>query len=345
MSRITWIALLGLFLLLMLWPLEFLQSRGAAQTNPETRKAAIQRLKDSLSRRGHVKTNRATGLVDFIRLNRESPGGLVNSTVGTQRDKSLAFFREQAQSFGLTNSSAELSFARERSDPDGGRHISFDQVYNGVPVFAGVIKSHFNSAGELRAVNGVIVPDIELNWAPSRTSEEAVAVALAKVQQDSPKASALKIQGSKLFIYRTGLAQGIRGDNHLVWEVEVTNNFDVREFVYIDAHSGKFVDQITGIYDALNRRVYDGENIEQFPPPGFPANPFWVEGQQFPTGVANGDEVIASTKETYDFSETVLPVIRLMAPVRQCTRSSIAARFPETHSHLRLITSQLSEST
>ena len=72
------------------------------------------------------------------------------------------------------------------------------------------------------------------------------------------------------------------------------------EFVYIDAHSGKFVDGITGIYDALNRRVYDGENIEQFPPPGFPENPFWIEGQPFPTGNTNGDQVIASTKETYD---------------------------------------------
>ena len=80
-----------------------------------------------------------------------------------------------------------------------------------MPVFAGVMKTHFDSAGELRAVNGVIVPDIELNPVPSRTSEEAAAVALAKVQQDSPKASALKVQGSKLYIYRTGLAQGIRG--------------------------------------------------------------------------------------------------------------------------------------
>ena len=32
---------------------------------------------------------------------------------------------------------------------------------------------------------------------------------------------------------------GIPGANHLVWEVEVGNGRDVREFVYVDAHSGK----------------------------------------------------------------------------------------------------------
>jgi hypothetical protein len=70
--------------------------------------------------------------------------------------------------------------------------------------------------------------------------------------------------------------------------------------LYVDAHSGKLVDQLTGTYDALDRRVYDGRNIPAFPPPGYPASPFWVEGQPFPTGVANGDEVIGSSKEIYD---------------------------------------------
>ena len=170
MSRITWIALLAFVLLLIWLPFDLLQSRGAAQALPETRKAAIQRLKDALSNRGHVKTNRATGLVDFLRLNRESRGGLVDSRARTQREKSIAFFHEHGGSFGLTNPGSELKPGTEQQDRDGGHHLSFEQIYNGVPVFAGVIKTHFNSANELRAVNGVIVPDIELNTTPSRTS-------------------------------------------------------------------------------------------------------------------------------------------------------------------------------
>ena len=83
MKRVASIGLLVLILVSLLVPVGFLQSRGAAQTIPETRKAAVQRLRDSLSHPGHVKTNLATGLVDFVRLRRESPGGLVDSRVGT----------------------------------------------------------------------------------------------------------------------------------------------------------------------------------------------------------------------------------------------------------------------
>ena len=32
----------------------------------------------------------------------------------------------------------------------------------------------------------------------------------------------------------------------------------MREFVYVDAHKGHVVDQVTGIHDALNRNIYDG---------------------------------------------------------------------------------------
>lgn len=300
MSRMSWIGLLALILLSILLPFDLLQFRGAAQTVSETRKAAIQRLKDSLSRRGHVKTNRSTGVVDFVRLDRDTPGSLVDSRLGTQREKSFSFFREHGNSFGLTDPDSQLRFAKEQRDPDGGLHQTFNQVHNGVPVFAGLLKTHFNSAGELRAVNGVIIPDIELNTIPSRTSAEAEVFALAKVQHDSPKAVALTARGSKLYIYRAGLAQGVVGENHLVWEIEVSNSADICEFVYIDAHSGKFIDQLTSIYDALHRRSYDGENLFLDPPPSYPSNPFWVEGQPFPTGVPDADEIIAATKETYD---------------------------------------------
>ena len=43
--------------------------------------------------------------------------------------------------------------------------------------------------------------------------------------------------------------------------LEVGNLFNVRELVYIDVHSGKFVDQLPDIIDAMNRRAYDGMNL------------------------------------------------------------------------------------
>ena len=300
MKRILWIILAIISVFSLVAPYG-LQSGGAAQTLPTAREEAIQQLNDSLVGRGHVKRNRATRLVDFVRLDRAIPGTLGTANAGTtRRERSLGFLAARRQSFGLVNPAEELNLISEQKDRQGGAHLTFNQNYRGVPVFAGVLKTHFNSAGELRAVNGVVVPDIDLNTIPSRTFDQAAAFALAKVQSESPNASGLTIRGTKLYVYRTGLAQGVAGGNHLVWEVEISNDIDVREFVYVDAHSGKLVDQITGIYDALNRRVYNGENIAAFPPPSFPSNPFWVEGQSFPTGIPNADEVIASSKEIYN---------------------------------------------
>ncbi len=299
MRRLSWIGLLVIILFCVVVPNGCLRSPTMARALPQSRVEAIQRLQDSLAGRGRLKRDRATGLIDFVTLDRAARGSLV-ATVATHRAKSLAFLREHAQAFGITDPDSQLNLVREQSESRGAVHLTFNQTYRGIPVFAGVLKTHLDSAGDLRAVGGTLVPDIELNPLPSRTSEEAAAAALAKMKSDSPQASALAVKASKLYIYRTGLAQGIEGQNHLVWEIEVSNSVDIREFVYIDAHTGKFVDQITGIQSALNRRVYDGENLQVFPPPNYPSNPFWLEGQAFPTGVGEADSIIAATKDTYD---------------------------------------------
>jgi Zn-dependent metalloprotease len=301
MRLLLFIGLLIIGVFLAIAPYDALQPSGSAQVLSAGREASIERLQDSLRGRGHIKRNRATKVADFVRLDRATSGTLDPANVGmTVEERSLAFLTEHRQGFGLINAVEELKLTTEQRDRQGGVHLSFNQTYKGVPVFAGVLKTHFNSAGELRAVNGVIVPDIHLNPIPSRSSEEAAAFALAKLQSDSRNGLTLSVRGAKLFVYRTGLANGVTGENHLVWEVEVSNNGNVHEFVYVDAHSGKLVDQLTGKYDALDRRIYDGQNIPVFLPPGFPSNPFWTEGQPFPTGIANADEVIAASKETYD---------------------------------------------
>ena len=89
------------------------------------------------------------------------------------------------------------------------------------------------------------------------------------------------------------------GSNHLVWQIEVGNDTDIREFVYVDAHSGKIVDRLPGLYDALSRRAYDGQNLPVVPPT-YPGSPYWVEGQAFPTASAEANNMITSSKETYD---------------------------------------------
>src|SRR5258706_120648 len=156
--------------------------------------------------------------------------------------------------------------------------------------------------GRLVAVNGTSVPGIAVDITPRRSQQEAgeTAVRLVAEGRDAASAQSLAVKGSRLVVYRTGLLQGVAGSDYLTYEVEVTNGGNIREFVFVDANTGKKVDQITGIYDALNRRAFDGMGDPNPVPANYPGTPFWLEGDPFPTGTFEADNMIRSSKEVYD---------------------------------------------
>ena len=78
-----------------------------------------------LSDRGPVKRNRATGLVDSVRLNRTTPGSLVPTNAGGRKEKSLALVSEHREAFGLLNPREELKLANEQQDREGNAHLTF----------------------------------------------------------------------------------------------------------------------------------------------------------------------------------------------------------------------------
>jgi Zn-dependent metalloprotease len=247
-----------------------------------------------------VTLNEATGTVRFVRL--RSGGPLVAgraSTLEDQKRGAAAFIDRHGRAFGLSAGSAELTLPRVETDRLGHTHLTYTQEHGGVPVFGAILKAHFDREGRLTAVNGTVVPDIEVSTTPSRTAEEAQTTAVQVVRSGHPKA-ALSARDSRLVVFREGLAKGVPGDNHLAYEVEVGDGANVREFVFVDAHTGKFIDQITGTPDGLYRRAYDGGNLPTVPP-DYPGSPFWVEGNPFPTGNTEADNMILSSKDTYDF--------------------------------------------
>ena len=116
--------------------------------------------------------------------------------------------------------------------------------------------------------------------------------AIAKVAQQQPAALKdveLSASESKLVVYRMNLTRGGVGVNHLAYEVMVVGGNHVREFVYVDASTGKVIDQVSGINGLKNRRVYEGAIT---PPPTPPA---WQEGDVRPAvDPAHEDEVVGA---------------------------------------------------
>jgi Zn-dependent metalloprotease len=279
-------------------------SAAQAQGALDGQSNAIARLAVNTGNGAEVSIQQATGTARFVRVapGRSLLGAQLRAravTDGAKHSDSVQFLNSYGSLFGITNAATELDMTRVAKDQQGGTHITYKQVYQGLPVFGAQLKTHFDASDNLTVVSGTFIPVIDVNPTPTRSAAEASATATASVMADLGRTDLLNAYSPTLMIYREGLAQGVAGANHLVWQVEVGNRADVREFVYVDAHSGKIIDQITGIYDGKNRRAFDGANAQQ-PGPNYPNNPYWVEGNTFPTGNTEADNMISASGEIYD---------------------------------------------
>lgn len=267
-----------------------------------------------------VRVDEETGLARFVDMQRGNMrSAAINNRAMRPNHRAGAFLREYGDAFGIRNVDSELKEMRTTRDHNGVSTTVHAQTYEGVPVFGGEIRTLFNPNGEMTAVNSKFLAGLKVNTKPAVARDIAEGRAIrAVIQEELRKFQAslqvtdvfrnfdendyndLYVRASDLMVYRTGLARGVPGTDHLAYRVEVRNaSGTIREFVFIDAHSSKVVDQITGIYDALDRRAYDAEGSPH-PGPNYPAMPFWVEGDPLPTTDVEADNMIYASEETYN---------------------------------------------
>ncbi len=242
-----------------------------------------------------VTVDAVTGDARLVRLPEGSALGRMRAATAQDKAASaLSFLARHGAAFGLHDAARELDLRGTITDRRGETHLTFEQRHDGVPVFGTFLKAHFDRGDHLKVVNGTVLSGIRVASVPTRDATQAASTAVALVGRDDAQAL-----GSRLLVYREGLAQGAPGADHLVWEVEVGNGADVREFVYVDAHTGKVVDRITGIFDALDRRAYDAQGATA-PGPNYPHAPYWLEGDFFPTASGEANNMILASGEIYD---------------------------------------------
>jgi len=245
-----------------------------------------------------ISFNNATGVASFVRVT--EPGTLapdqaaVNSVA--PEVKAAAFFVNYGGVFGIDKPATDLKLVNSARSNVGLVRLTYQQEYQGVDVFAGVMKVSFNRGNQISAVNGTFVPDLNASVIPNLSPAAAADKALAAVQvQNGLQAVStdLAAVNSRLVVYRTGLARGVAGNNHLAYEVEVANNaISIREFVFVDAHNGKVIDQITGIYHALSREVYE-QNL---------GNLVWSKGDALPGNTDWLNEILGTGESYYLFA-------------------------------------------
>ncbi len=236
---------------------------------------ALARLTADTNGEAQISYERATGVASFIRF---SEGAQLDSLVGASaEEKASAFFAEYGDAVGIQDAGKDLALVENQVDQYGTTRIVYRQIYKGLPVFGSQLLVHFNQNNRISAVNGAIVPDIKVNPVATISADLAGQAAIAEVagQLADNQSVSLDAAGAQLLIFRDGFVQGIPGTNHLAYQVEVTDGFGaVREFVFIDAHNGKVLDQISGIHEGLDREIYlealDADHL------------VWEEGDAYP---------------------------------------------------------------
>lgn len=237
-----------------------------------------------------------TGSYSFVRA--VGNGVLVTDDVAAKPEqRALAFLRAHGGVAGLNETERQMLDGRDavdsalrvvkvEEDDLGQAHVRLNQFYQGLPVFGGQLIVHLNKLG-VTAFNGHFVPEIMLDPTPQISPAEAQASALGVVRkQFGPQMlNVVKIQ---LSVYRVGLFEGHPGENVLAYSVEVAGQ-NLLEQVWIDAHTGAFVNRISKKHSALHRTIYT--------PKYDPTNPDLFKARE-----EGGPSVPGPVDNLYDFA-------------------------------------------
>lgn len=220
----------------------------------QTREAMVSSFAKQTNAKVSVSEN--SGIPNFIKF---SPSSALRIQGGTPAQKAYNFLEANKGLFQLDQVNEELRIQKQGIDNYGLKNVSLQQEYKGVPVFDGVLRFHYDASENLTAVNGNIIPAKGLSVVPNIEKTEAQIIAIRAVENQNINYSGESVYdyNTKLYVFQKGLVQGNPSAVHLVYEVEVRNDNDVREFVYVDAHKGIIIEQFTGMAHALNRELYE----------------------------------------------------------------------------------------
>jgi Zn-dependent metalloprotease len=189
------------------------------------------------------------------------------------------FLNQYGQLLGISDVARETVETGSRTCELAQIHTSFQQVYEGVPVFSGVVRVHQNQQGDVLAANGQFrnVPQ-KLNSTPTLTVDAALESVLADTNPDT-----LTVEQSDLVVVDPGWYGDASVGARLAYHVVVSDmTVPMREAMFIDAHTGETLDEWSILMTARVREVYNGlggsslpgslSRAEGDPPVGSPAD-------------------------------------------------------------------------
>jgi bacillolysin len=236
-----------------------------------------------------------TGAATFLSMSRPVP--VTDAASRNPEDLALAFLRSYGRAFGFRDAAAEVTLKTpsqpSERDELGMDHVRFQQVVRGVPVTAGEITVHLRD-NAVTAVNAKTLPgvqdfDVQPEFAPAAALDKVRTMVGGRMKQPDAELSEPRLE-----ILNRGLLEGRLHVTRLAWFVEASGPA-LREFLWIDAKTGRTLLRFSQLTTALNRQIDNGNSLAVLP-----GTLMRVEGGPA-TGDTDADAAYQYSGDTYNY--------------------------------------------
>jgi|GEM_PF-2293529 len=179
-------------------------------------------------------------------------------------ERAYQFLEEYKDLYKISNPREELKLVSLDADNLGMTHVTLQQEYQNIPVYAARLKFHFKKDGSLSSATGTYLPNINTIFpSPKITEEQAFQIATAKLKKefnlDDNSFDKISIQksNSQLIIYNHGLFSKKQENNYLAWRFSAySKKAAVNYLFYINAQNGEIINQMNEVKSLKNRETY-----------------------------------------------------------------------------------------
>ena len=233
------------------WALQPIEAQ-IPQLSPPDATGAI----ESLSAPGQrllVRGVSKTGLVTFA-SSRDGIELPLQASV-TAEERALSFVDLYGAAFGLADRSQLQRIEAPKADDLGITHARFQQVYQGIPIRAAEFFVHMKGTRVMSA-NGRVIDDLPVDLTPAVAPAAALDAARVIVEKyRASEAHGAQYLAPRLEIFNKGVLADGTYPSRLAWFVEATN-LALREYIWIDAHTGANLLNFSQLPHAKSRSVY-----------------------------------------------------------------------------------------
>jgi len=199
-----------------------------------------------------IEDNAALGGTEVVSV--EPGSGFLTPATGDRVGALRRFLSANADAYGISAAqAAELELVADYMNPAGNMgYVEFEQKFNGIPVFQGLIRGGFTAKGELARTTGVLATGVEASALPTTgvvTAARAVSLAAATVGWQVAEAALAQkaVDGAKVTLDRATMADDAKawpvyfplapGVARLAWATQIIGDPD-GFLTVVDAETG-----------------------------------------------------------------------------------------------------------